>query len=182
MRSTTTTTPKRYHPVLVSLHWLLAFMTLFALAMGSLKLQHIPNDLPEKLMALRGHMTAGSLILILTLIRLVVRLKTKHPAHIETNSGLLNGLAALMHYGLYLAVVLVVASGLVLAVEADLPAAVFGGSAALPADFTGFASRVAHGWIAKVLLLLIAGHILAAFYHQFIRKDGLLGRMWFGRK
>jgi cytochrome b561 len=35
-----------------------------------------------------------------------------------------------------------------------------------------------HGGILKVLLwVLIVGHVLAAFYHQFILKDGLLNRM-----
>jgi cytochrome b561 len=31
------------------------------------------------------------------------------------------------------------------------------------------------------LLVLVALHFGAAMYHQFIRKDGLLGRMWFGK-
>ena len=35
-----------------------------------------------------------------------------------------------------------------------------------------------HGGILKALLwLTIAGHVLAAFYHHFILKDGLLHRM-----
>jgi cytochrome b561 len=31
-----------------------------------------------------------------------------------------------------------------------------------------------------LLLVLIGFHILAALYHQFIRKDHLIGRMWYG--
>jgi cytochrome b561 len=31
-------------------------------------------------------------------------------------------------------------------------------------------------------MLLIAGHVAAALYHQFVRKDGLLRRMWFGAR
>ncbi len=38
----------------------------------------------------------------------------------------------------------------------------------------------AHGVIATLLGLLIAAHVAAGLYHQFIRKDGLFGRMWFG--
>jgi cytochrome b561 len=37
-----------------------------------------------------------------------------------------------------------------------------------------------HGLSWTLLLLLIVLHIGAAFYHQFFRKDNLLGRMWFG--
>jgi cytochrome b561 len=59
---------------------------------------------------------------------------------------------------------------------------VFQGGAALPANFTDFPAHAAHAGIAKALLILIAAHVLAAFHHQFIRRDGLLGRMWFGRR
>lgn len=172
----------RYHPVLVSLHWLLAFFVLFALGMGTLVLQHVPNDVPEKLNGLRGHTVAGILILALALIRLGVRLKTKHPDLVKTNSPLLNAMAIFVHYGLYLGIILMSASGLVLAGQSSLPAAVFEGSVPLSANFTAFGARAAHGWIATGLLVLIASHVAAAFYHQFVRRDGLLGRMWFGRR
>lgn len=173
---------RRHHPVLVGLHWLLAFMVIFAMAMGSLKLQHIPNSSPEKLMALQGHMAAGMLILILTLVRIGVRLMTRSPALIESNGPLWNRLSSIAHLGLYLLVLLMALSGMALSVQANLPAAVFEGSMSLPTSFADFAPRQAHGWIAKALLLLIIGHVFAALYHQFIRKDGLLGRMWFGQR
>lgn len=35
-----------------------------------------------------------------------------------------------------------------------------------------------HGGVLKVLLwIVIIGHVVAAFYHQFILRDGLLNRM-----
>jgi cytochrome b561 len=46
-------TMKRYHPALVSLHWLLAVLIVVALLMGSNILSQIPNDNPEKLFALK---------------------------------------------------------------------------------------------------------------------------------
>ncbi|MGZ6317410.1 MAG: cytochrome b/b6 domain-containing protein [Anaerolineales bacterium] len=33
-----------------------------------------------------------------------------------------------------------------------------------------------------LLLLLVILHIGASLYHQFFRKDNLLGRMWFGSR
>ncbi|UCV17854.1 cytochrome b [Ferribacterium limneticum] len=175
-------TPKRYHFALVTFHWLLAVLLLVALGMGSLVLQHIPNESPDKINALRGHMVAGGLILILTLIRLAVRLKTSHPTPASTGNIMLDRLAVLAHYGLYLLVVLMAASGIALSIQANLPAAVFAGTAALPASFEDFAPRLGHGLIAKALIALITAHILAALYHQFVRRDGLLSRMWFGGK
>ncbi|MHB8777342.1 MAG: cytochrome b/b6 domain-containing protein [Anaerolineales bacterium] len=35
------------------------------------------------------------------------------------------------------------------------------------------------GWIAILGLLVL--HVGGAVYHQFIIKDNLLGRMWFGK-
>jgi cytochrome b561 len=52
--------------------------------------------------------------------------------------------------------------------------------AALPESFLAFPTRVLHGYIARFLVGLIALHVAAALYHQFVRKDGLLGRMAFG--
>ena len=35
------------------------------------------------------------------------------------------------------------------------------------------------GWF--LLLALLALHVAAALYHQFLLKDNLLARMWFGK-
>ena len=48
-------------------------------------------------------------------------------------------------------------------------------------DFSEVLPRLAHGIMSKVLLVLLAGHIGAALYHQFIRRDRLLARMGIGR-
>src|SRR5215469_6709225 len=69
----------RYHPLLVALHWLLAFLTIAALALGALVMAKIPNTDPMKLEALRSHMIGGTLILVMMLVRLVLRTRTEHP-------------------------------------------------------------------------------------------------------
>jgi cytochrome b561 len=43
-------------------------------------------------------------------------------------------------------------------------------------------TRIAHGLIATLLVALIVLHIAAAIYHQVVLKDGLLRRMWFGKR
>lgn len=175
-------TTKRYHIALVVLHWFLALLMLVELGLGSTFLKHATNDLPEKMLALRNHMIAGNLILILTVIRFLVRLKTKHPAPAYRNDTTLDRLATVGHYGLYLLPALMAISGLVLAAETNLPSIVFGGVGSLPPSFSGYDARIVHGVIAKLLIALITGHVLAALYHQFVRKDGLFGRMSISRK
>ena len=58
-----------------------------------------------------------------------------------------------------------------------MPAIIAG--TALP-DFSELVPRIAHGIMSRLLLVLLAGHIGAALYHQFIRRDRLLGRMGLG--
>ena len=171
----------RYHPVLVVMHWLLAFMILGGLIAGKIVLAATPSDDPFKLTSLQMHMSLGIAILALMVVRLIIRLTTSHPPHADIGNAFLNRIAVLAHWALYLLVFGMCASGLAMANMAGLPAIVFGGSGdPLPADFSVFPPRAAHGAIAALLMLLIAGHALAAFYHQFARGDGLLSRMWFG--
>ena len=66
----------RYHPLLVMLHWVLAFLIIGALIVGYFGLATTPNSAPQKVGILRVHMAAGMLILFLTGIRFVVRMRT----------------------------------------------------------------------------------------------------------
>ena len=173
----------KYHPVLITLHWLLAIMVIAGLLMGGNVLSETPNSDPEKVFYLRMHMSMGMIILVLMLVRLVVRFKTAKPAHADIGNALLNKLGVAAHYLLYALVILMAASGIGISVLAGLPDIVFNGSgAALPASFDELPPRAAHGVLALILMLVIAAHVLAALYHQFIRKDGLFGRMWFGKR
>lgn len=173
-------TVARYHMALVTLHWLLALLLLVALGMGSFVLTTTPNSAPEKVAALQGHMISGGLILLLTLVRLAVRLKTTHPPAATTGHPLLDRLAPLAHGALYVLVLLMAGSGVAMSVMANLPAIVFAGVGSLPVDFSSLPPRAVHGVVAKLLMLVIALHVAAALYHQFVRRDGLLARMGFG--
>lgn len=173
----------RYHPLLVTLHWLLAVLIITSLIMGSQVLAKTPNDDPFKLTSLAMHMSVGILILALMLFRLVLRMRTRRPPEADIGNAMLNKGASLAHWLFYLVVIAMCASGIGISILAGLPDIVFGGSGdPLPASFDQFAPRVAHGILAWVLTVLIAGHFLAALYHHFVRKDGLLKRMWYGNR
>jgi cytochrome b561 len=73
------------------------------------------------------------------------------------------------------------ASGMLLSLQSGVFDAVFG-SGVLPEDFKSFTPRKIHGLASRIAMGLIALHVLAALYHQFIVKDGLLSRMRFGSK
>lgn len=173
----------RYHPLLVVLHWLLALMIIGGLIMGTYVLAATPNDDPFKLISLRMHMSMGLAILVLMLIRLGVRLLTAKPPHADIGNPVLNRLGVAAHWLFYILVIAMCVSGLATANLAGLREIVFGGSGApLPADFSAFPPRKAHGALATLLTLVILGHVAAGLWHQYVRKDGLFGRMWFGTR
>jgi cytochrome b561 len=168
----------RYHPLLVVLHWFLAALTVFALTLGALVVVHIPNNDPMKIEALRHHMTGGLLILVLMLVRLVLRARTAHPPAAATGHPLLDRIAWLSHRLLYVLVLAQAGSGLVMALQANLPEVVFLQHGALPPDFWVLPVRSAHYAVSRLLMALIALHVSGALYHTLIRRDGLLRRMW----
>jgi len=174
---------RRYHPALVTLHWLLALLLALALGLGTFVLKETPNDSIDKIGALRGHMIMGIAIGALMLVRLVVRLRTSLPPAASAGHVVLDRLRSLTHVGLYLLVFAMVASGATIAVWSGLPGIVFGGAGLpLPESFAAYPPRRVHGWIANALFLVIGLHLIGALFHQFIRKDRLLSRMWFGKK
>lgn len=173
----------RYPRNMVLLHWLLAFMILGALFGGTFLLEPQANADPGKMLSLRLHMSLATAILVLMLIRVVVRLRSQTPPAADIGNATLNRAARWAHIGLYLLTFAMLGTGIATAFAAGLPGIVFGGSGApLPESFDIYTARLAHGIFAKLLILLIAGHIAAALWHQFVRKDNLLARMTFGRK
>src|SRR5579872_154744 len=172
----------RYHPALVVLHWALAFLIIAALALGALVMVKIPNTDPHKLEALRSHMSGGMAILVLMLIRLVIRARTAHPPTVSAGHPLLDRLAWLSHRMFYGTVIIMAGSGIIMALQTGLFDTVFLGNGNLPADFWAFPVRGVHYVASRILMTLIALHVVAAFYHALVLRDGLLRRMFFGRR
>lgn len=172
----------RYHPAIVALHWFLAFLIIADLTIGTTILAHIANSAPRKLEALRAHMSAGLLILFLMTLRLTLRVNTDRPAEAATGSAFLDRVAWLSHRALYVAAIGLPLSGLAMALQFRLPQIVFLHQGMLPVSFWGSPLRYLHLFLARALIALIALHIAGAAYHVLVRRDGLLARMWFGRR
>ncbi len=174
--------PTKYHPVLVVLHWFVAFGIANLLLRGALIMRYIPNNDPAKVEGLRAHMYAGSLILVLMLVRLVVKRRSRLPHQATAQNPHLDRLARLSHQALYVLVLTQALSGLYMAVETGLPDILIMGRGNLPADFWVFPIRSVHYAVSRLLMATITLHIIGALYHTFILKDGLLRRMSFGRR
>ena len=169
-----------YHPLLVTLHWLIAFLIIPTLILGFNLLAAISNSDPQKTGLLRLHMAGGMLIFGLMVIRFILRMRTSHPLRATTGYPLLDRIAPITHHGFYVGVLLMVGTGLATAILAGLNRSVFQESGEpLPSNFAVYPTFVAHAFIATLLVGLIALHVLATIYHQWVAKDGLLWRMWF---
>jgi cytochrome b561 len=173
----------RYHPLLVALHWVLAFLIIAQVTVGFAGLAAMPNSDPQKIGLLAVHMAGGALILALMVIRFIVRMGTSRPANATTGYPLLDRIAPIFHYGFYVLVLLMVGTGFATAILSGLNIIVFGPpGAALPATLTIYPTFIAHAVLATILASFIVLHVLAALYHQFVRRDGLFQRMFFGQR
>ena len=170
----------RYQPVLVALHWLLAVMIIGLLCLGFFVLANMPNTDPKKLDILVWHMAGGMLVLALMILRFIIRVRSARPATATTGSPLLDRLASAAHWGFYVIVVLMVATGW--ATGWLISGAFQPNGEPLPETFAVFPTFRAHAALAVLLVLLIAIHVAAALYHQFVLRDGLFRRMWFGKR
>lgn len=168
---------KRYSTMMVLLHWVLAIFILGAIFIGAFILDDMENTNPQKITLLQIHMFVGVSILLLTVLRLIVRLRTPQPPPASSHNKLFDMIAKGMHHLLYLLTLLAALAGVALAYTADLSAIVFKHIGTLPKDFEDYLAHEIHGIFAQLLLLTIFLHVAAALYHQFILKDGLLSRM-----
>ena len=172
------TFPKRYHPIHVVLHWLVAILTIFMLAVGFFVFPNTPNA--QELQMLGVHKIAGILLGLLMVSRLITRFVLKRPAPADAGHPLLNLMGKVVHFLLYVCVFSIMFAGGSLSRAYGLDN-ILQGRGIIPEDLFIYPQLPIHGNISYVLIALIAMHAGAAFYHQFIRKDNLLGRMWFGK-
>ena len=160
------TKPQGYSRLQIALHWVVAALIVMQVLLSD-GIKDAYRDIlrgaaisPNFLIA--AHVIGGGLVLIFALWRLILRARRGVPAPIAGQSKGQILAAEAVHYALYALLIVVPLSGM---------AAWFGGIE--PAGD-------AHEALKTLLVLLVLAHVAAALYHQFIRKDGLLKRMWRG--
>lgn len=165
----------RYGSVAAIIHWVSALAVILMLASGQ------AMDFNDDLVAsvLPFHVLLGMVLGILTLFRILWWLAfDRQPAPQKGMGVVQERLARLVHLGLYAAILVMVASGIGMVSLTEAAPAIFGGGI-LP-EFEDVPPYMAHGLASRLLLLLVIGHIGAALWHHFIKRDGLIGRMRLG--
>lgn len=167
----------RYGSVAIAIHWLTALMIVALFATGLLAAAQV--DPAAKVALLRAHIPLGAGVLLLTLLRIVWWLVAdRRPALPADQPDWQKFMAKAVHFALYAVVLVTASSGIAtIILSGALPAII--GSATLP-NLETVLPRAVHGLMSRAMLGLLALHIGAALYHQFIRKDRLLARMGVG--
>jgi len=189
--------PKRYHPVHVTLHWLVALGVLGNIYHGIFVFpQQGMSGFLFGIPLQTFHMANGIAILVFMLTRLVLRYALTRPADATSGHKLFDILARVVHYGLYLSVLTVTVVGLIHSWQTQSFQTAFLGAQPefnSPGEPSGGAGggilggfdislSILHKLSAYLVASLVGLHILAALYHQFIRRDNLLARMGYGSR
>ncbi|MBB2685820.1 cytochrome b/b6 domain-containing protein [Rhizobium sophoriradicis] len=172
-------TTDRYGAIAVSMHWLTAIFLLVALVSG-FRAGNIVEPV-AKVALLRVHIPAAIMVLLLTVCRIVWWwLFDRKPLPVQGAPSWQEWLARAVHLAFYVVILGMIASGVGIIALSGAAQAIFGAGTELP-NFYLYPPRLPHGLGANLLLALLSAHIGAALFHQFVRSDRLLQRMWYRR-
>lgn len=168
----------KYSPLAKLLHWAVGLLIVVQLVIGWTMPEIHKGTLPVGLIA--WHVTVGSVLILLIALRAINRV-VRPPRPTAEPPGWITRTAQVTHGLLYLLMVVIPLFGwanansrdwAVGAVGLELPRIMPAGSK------LGHALGDVHGNLAVVLAVLIGLHIAAGLYHQFVRRDDTLRRMW----
>jgi len=180
----------RYTRFAITLHWLIALAILLQLVSGIWMVDAI-KDKASQAMAYdtyQWHKSLGLMVLVLSLLRLGWRIFHTPPALPNTLKPYEKKLAHAAHAVLYLLMISIPLIGWMMVSSSPfgLPTMIFGlfewPHLPLPVQLidqeTLFnASKLGHKWLAIAMMVVLAGHIIAALKHHFYLKDDVLRRM-----
>lgn len=169
----------QYGFVAVTIHWLSAIFILAMLGSGFRAASMTDSAAKEAI--LMFHVPLGIVILCLTLLRLFWWWRVdRKPSPVAGDPDWQTLSAKAIHVLFYVVILGMVASGIGTVVLSGAGSILLGTAAEPLPDFSEFLPRVPHGLGARLLVALFLLHAGAALYHHFIKRDGLIWRMWFG--
>jgi cytochrome b561 len=172
--------PARYDRGAITFHWTMAVLIA---AVGTIGLLH--DSFPKRSHDywINVHALLGLTVWVLALARFGWRRRHPPPPLPEGSGQLSRRLSRPVHLLLYALIFVTPVVGFVTFVwhgrAFDFGLFSVGpGVAKNPAIFEP--TEDLHGYLAYALFTLVGVHVLAALWHQFYRRDGLLLRMWPG--
>ncbi len=179
----------RYGSVAMTLHWLIAALVLVNLGLG-LYMADLPKTDASRFMLFQLHKSVGLTVLVLSVLRLVWRLVNPVPPFPRGMNAFLRLGGHVSHFLLYFLIIAIPLAGwaMVSSSPIGLPTPYFGLFSWPNISFLANLPRAAkmvnedmfqetHELLAYSAIALLVLHVLAALYHQFLRRDDVLKRM-----
>ena len=171
----------KYGSVQKLLHWLVALLVVVQVGLGATVAYAPPHDDALTARLFGTHDGIGATILALVLLRLLVRLLVGVPVLPRGTPRFVEWLAHLNHRLLYLVLIVQPLLGYFNNGAHGYPWSIYG-YYTIPAligkdEALGNLLKQAHEIGGAVLIALVALHLLGAFYHGVIRRDGVVSRI-----
>lgn len=168
-----------YHPIAKTLHWLMSVLIIGLLALG-LYMHELPLS-PQKLELYSWHKWFGVTVFMLVWLRLAWRVAHPTPPPSAELSPLLKSISRIAHGLLYVLMIIIPLSGWLMSSAKGFQTVWFG---VLPIPDLlsrdkelGDLLQEVHESLNTMLMLILSGHVVAAFWHHFVLKDDTLKRM-----
>lgn len=180
--------PQQYSLTTRLIHWLTAILIVASLVLGFWMTDRSAANLWDELTntLYSWHKLIGFLILLITGLRIFIKLRATRPAYPSSVSQGQIQLAKSVQGALYLLLFLVPLFGW--AGVTAFPALITVGGYHLPAmpgipKDQALAKQIfeIHGYLALALIAVASAHIVAGLSHLWFKKDGVFERMWFKR-
>jgi cytochrome b561 len=173
-------TTDHYGAMVVSIHWLSALLIIILVASGFRAANTL--DPAAKAAILRLHVPIAIAVIVLTIVRLGWWWGfDRKPDPVIGSPRWQERAARAVHVLFYVVILGMTASGIGMMALSGAAPMIFGGAGAPLPDFWKYPPRLPHGIGARLLLALLVLHVGAALYHHFVRRDGVLWRMWFSK-
>jgi len=172
----------RYDRGAMTFHW---SMVVLVVVVGAIGLLH--DSFPENTHAfwINLHALIGLLVFTVLLARVWWRSTHKPPALPSDSGELPRRLAFAVHMLLYVLLFVIPLVGIVTFIwhGRAFNFGLFRVDFAVPKNRAIFEpTEDIHTWLAYTLFALVGIHVLAALWHHYYRRDGILSRMWPARR
>ncbi|MEG8065198.1 cytochrome b [Xanthomonas hortorum pv. gardneri] len=164
------------------LHWLMAAMILTMLFVGV----GMGASVTQRPWLIDLHRPLGIAILILAVLRLINRLRNRPPPLPADLPAWQKAAAIASHWLLYALMLGMPLIGWAMLSAGAYPIVLWPGAQLppiAPHDPALYAwLRSAHGWLAYLLFATVLGHLSAALFHAWVRRDGVFSSMARGER
>jgi cytochrome b561 len=172
----------RYDRIAMALHWVIAGLMIYMIFFGEGLIRGERGAAITSLVGPSLHASLGIAILVLSVARLAWRLANPPPAHPPGITSWEQTLSKVTHALLYGLMIGMPLTGLLgfdaqLTRHPEMAGVTIFGLMTVPLIATSLPFMLLHSLGSKLGMALISLHVLAALKHQFVNRDGLMGRM-----